>query len=326
MKYKSNGSLSFLLYFVIIFCLCSCKEHPRHMDRVPGTKQQAITWQNKLRSKLFSLLKIDDLVLNKSGIPLSPKKTAIKGFKGFIFSEWEINSTKKRRIKVVLTVPTNKKGPFPAIVVIGGHGCSRYSCYTDKFGHHSFARVLAENGYVTISARVSQHNTYENERTLMGERLWDLMRCVDFLMSLDGMVNPELIGCAGLSLGGEMAMWLGAMDKRINATVSSGFCTKMKHMKEKGHCACWDFPGLKETVDFSDIYSLIAPRALLCQNGLQEPDSQFPASIAREVIEKTRPTYSAFGKSDNLVFVVHKGKHEMDLPSLLTFFEKHLAR
>lgn len=53
----------------------------------------------------------------------------------------------------------------------------------------------------------------------MAERLWDLMRCVDYLQSMP-QVDDSRIGCAGLSLGGEMAMWLGAMDERIAATVS----------------------------------------------------------------------------------------------------------
>ena len=44
----------------------------------------------------------------------------------------------------------------------------------------------------------------------MGERLWDLMRCVECLASLP-QVDASRLGCAGLSLGGEMAMWLGAM-------------------------------------------------------------------------------------------------------------------
>ncbi len=41
---------------------------------------------------------------------------------------------------------------------------------------------------------------YEDGRLLMGERLWDLMRCVDYLRSLP-TVDSKRIGCAGLSLG-----------------------------------------------------------------------------------------------------------------------------
>jgi len=66
---------------------------------------------------------------------------------------------------------------------------------------------------------VGQHVVYEEGRMLMGEWLWDLMRCVDYLVSLDE-VDQSRIGCGGLSLGGEMAMLLGGMDERIRATSS----------------------------------------------------------------------------------------------------------
>ena len=62
----------------------------------------------------------------------------------------------------------------------------------------------------------------------------DLMRCVDLLVSRRE-VDPARIGCAGNSLGGEMAMWLAAMDERIAAIMSAGFLTSMDQLEEN-HC------------------------------------------------------------------------------------------
>ena len=119
-------------------------------------------------------------------------------------------------------------------------------------------------------------------------------------------------------------MWLGSVDERVQATVSSGFLTKMDQM-ERNHCMCWKLPGLRELVDFADIYSLIAPRALLCQNGLKEPPSQFPVPIARDALAEIAVIYRDFGVSENLVFVAHEGGHVLDMPSLLAFFQKRLG-
>ena len=121
-----------------------------------------------------------------------------------------------------------------------------------------------------------------------------------------------------------MAMWLGATDERMLATVSSGFLTRMDQM-EHGHCMCWKLDGLRELVDFPDIYALTAPRALLCQNGSKEPPSQFPPSIARQVLPEIQAAYSDLGHADNVALLVHDGAHEIELPSLLKFFEKHLG-
>jgi hypothetical protein len=109
----------------------------------------------------------------------------------------------------------------------------------------------------------------------------------------------------------------------VQATVSAGFLTRMDQM-EKNHCMCWKFPGLRELVDYADIYALTAPRALLCQNGLQEPADQFPVPLAREALAEVQPIYTDMKRPQNLAFVAHEGGHVIDLPSLLTFFDAHL--
>ncbi len=181
-----------------------------------------------------------------------------------------------------------------------------------------------QNGYVVISTDIGQHEIYETGRTLMGERLWDLMRCVDYLESLP-FVDTHRIACAGLSLGGEMAMWLGAMDTRIKATVVCGFLTYMDQM-EKNHCLCWKFPGLREAVDFPDIYGLIAPRALQCQNGEKEPPDQFPPSLAQKAWLEIKVVYEKFVAVDKMELVIHPGGHEIAIEPMLNFLNKQLNK
>jgi dienelactone hydrolase len=242
---------------------------------------------------------------------------------GYTVREIEIDSPPGRRIQVLVTLPASASGPCPAVVCIHGHGGTRASTYQADTIYKGFAAELAAKGFVTIAANVGQHTVGEAGRTLMGERLWDLMRCVDYLCTLPE-VDPRRIGCAGLSLGGEMAMWLGAMDERVAATVSSGFLTRMEQM-ERNHCMCWKFEGLRDLVDFADLYALTAPRALLCQNGAQEPPTQFTPELARQALAEIKPAYADLGRPDNVSLVVHPGAHEVDLPSLLEFFGKQLG-
>ena len=296
----------------------------------------ALAWQKEVRAKLFGLLKMNDLIAGKKPIPFNQKQLLSKNRGKYIIQELEINSTPTRRIRIIVTVPTWKKGPFPAVVCLGGHGSNLYSTYDQKAHeavnqkftqrneiYKGFASILAAKGFVTISTDVSQHNVYEKGRLLMGERLWDLIRCIDYLESLPDVVRSR-IGCAGLSLGGEMAMWLGAMDERVAATVSAGFLTTMEQM-EQNHCMCWKFDGLRELVDFADIYSLIAPRPLQCQNGLKEPPTQFTPHLARQAMEELRVTYVDLDRPENVVLDVHNGEHEVNVPALMWFFEKHLS-
>jgi hypothetical protein len=294
----------------------------------------ATTWQKDVRARLFQLLKMDNSLQRRSSIPFSAKELSRADRGTYNIMEVEINSTLSRRIRVVVTIPDSKDKPVPAVVCIGGHGSSLYSPYDPKtiVGqrprkksysiYKDFGTVLAKRGYVTISTTVSQHEVYEKGRLLMAERLWDLIRCVDYLQSMPE-VNDRKIGCAGLSLGGEMAMWLGAMDERIAATVSAGFLTTMDQM-EQNHCMCWKFEGLREQVDFADIYSLIAPKPLQCQNGLLEPASQFYVPLARRAMEEIRTIYKDLEQPENVILDVHGEGHVIDLPGLIYFFEKHL--
>ena len=288
-------------------------------------------WQQNARTTLFALLEMDDQVaanrhteLGRS--PLALNETILKTEHHEAFTRYllEIDSRSERRIKVVLTVPKQaKKGKTPAVVCIHGHGGDRDAVYEPKIIYRGFATVLANSGYVTLSTNVGQHDVQGPERTLMGERLWDLIRVVDLAASRPE-VDPRRIGCGGLSLGGEMAMWLGAMDTRIAATVSSGFLTTMENMRH-GHCMCWDFPGLQRRYDFADIYSLISPRPLQCQNGEQERlPGGFPVDLALLAMNEIKRAYAVEGKEDAVALVTHPEGHVFDMPAAKKFFDATL--
>jgi Prolyl oligopeptidase family len=292
----------------------------RSLKYRPASKAAAVRWQKDVRTKLARLLRIDDL--QAARIPLATQVLSTSERPGYVLQEVEIASTPGRRIKAMLSLPRGWRLPYPAVVCIHGHGGNRRTTYNDALIYKKFATELAELGYATASVDVGQHEIYEPGRTLVGERLWDLMRAVDLLAAQDG-VDRDRIGCAGLSLGGEMSMWLAAMDTRIAACVSSGFLTVMDQM-ERDHCMCWKLDGLRELVDFADIFALVTPRPLQCQNGLLEPPTQFIVPLAREALREIRPAYADLGAPANVALDVHAGAHEIDLPALLAFFEERL--
>jgi len=328
MKEKTKTKL--WIFFICFWIMLSFGNNVCAMEDTLRTKKYssrpsaaAKIWQEDVRSKLFTLLKLDNLLTSWKSIHLNPEEINSVDKGEYFMKEVEINTTPGRRIRVFITFPKESNGPWPAVVCIHGHGGEELSVYDKTSLYKGFAHELASLNYVTIAGFVSQHEVYEEEMILMGERLWDLIRCVDYLESLDEVDNSR-IGCAGLSLGGEMAMWLGGMDQRIKATVSAGFLTTMDHM-EVNHCMCWKFPGLRNLVDYADIYSLTAPRALVCQNGLKEPYSQFYVPIAREAMKELNVIYQDFGQPDNVALNVHPEGHIMNNSSLLPFMEKHLG-
>lgn len=97
----------------------------------------------------------------------------------------------------------------------------------------------------------------------------------------------------------------------------------MDHM-EHNHCMCWKFDGLRERADWADIYSLIAPRPLQCQNGLKEPPTEFTVELARPAMDEIRLIYKDLGQPDNATLLVHDGAHEIALDDLVSFLTAHL--
>jgi Acetyl xylan esterase (AXE1) len=294
----------------------------RSMKYTHRPPREIAAWQRDLRRRLFALMAMGDQVGAK--VPFEAKILSAEERDGYTFREIEFASTPGRRIKAVVTVPRTGQAPYPAVVSIHGHGGSRFVVHDRTSVYKGFAAELAGRGYVTIAVDVGQHVVYETGRTLAGERLHDLMRAVDYLWAMKE-VDRSRIGCAGLSLGGEMSMWLAAMDPRIAACVSSGFLTSMDQM-EYDHCMCWKFDGLRELVDFADIFGMIAPRPLQCQNGLKEAPFMFVVPLARQAMAEIRPIYADLGRPGNVELAIHRGEHEVDLPSLVAFFDTWLTK
>lgn len=313
------------------------KVEERKMRFNARDQKQAVAWQEKARTKVLELLKVSDLVrADLGGADGKPRldfeveiKTVTKDNDGkFTRYDLEMNSTPTRRIPVVLTVPTGE-GKFPAVVCIHGHGGSRSIVYDPTSIYRGFALELANRGYVTIATEVGQHTVYEKDRTLTGERLWDLMRCVSYL-TMRPEVDAKRIGCAGLSLGGEMAMHLGAADTRVKAVVDSGGLTTVATLLKAtaaGACPCWRFPGYVEHFDTPDFFCLIAPRWVMSQNGEQEhlDCPAFLPAAARPAYEKeVAPCYRLFGHEERAVLRVHPGRHVFEVSSALPFLREAL--
>lgn len=313
----------------------------RQMRYSPRSEAAALQWQTQLRTELFRVLRIDDLVARQTPVPFAEECTSSTDKKTYRTKELQVQLTPTRRIPIFLTLPpADAKGPFPAVVCINGHSGNRHSPYfqetfkregdiaTQDQAYGGFGTLLAERGFITISTDMdvrtesNDHKVFDPARTLMGERLWCAMRCVDYVSSLPD-VDASRIGCAGLSLGGEIAMWLAAMDVRISACVSCGFLGYMDDFDKYDACPCWKAPGLRELIDFPDLGSLVAPRPLQCQMGLQESGSLTPFA-ARRAMEELRQTYVDLGKPENVSLDIHIGGHVVDTPSLVWFLEKHL--
>jgi dienelactone hydrolase len=276
------------------------------------TPEEAHRWQEESRRRLFELLKIETLRKQLRPDPLGPSTLplAYRQYYGidtghYHFTSFAFRVTPNRLGMAVVSIP-HGEGPFPAVVCVHGHHSNRDSVHSRASNYQGFASVLAESGYVTISADVGQHELFEPQHTLMGEWIWTLMRAVDVLQSMD-RVDPTRLAVAGLSLGGELAMWLAALDLRIRAAVVAGWLASTDDLERGTHCPCWNFEGFTDAFDFPDVFTLIAPRPLLLQHGERDPEFSFTEGLT--TYQRIEAGYEVRGSKERLQLQVHPGGH-----------------
>jgi cephalosporin-C deacetylase-like acetyl esterase len=116
--------------------------------------------------------------------------------------------------------------------------------------------------------------------TIAGWMVWDSMRAIDYLVTLDD-VDPHRIGVTGNSGGGLNTLFTAALDARVRAAAVVGFTFEFGNwLKYAGtHCTCTHLPGVFRAMEWFEIAGLIAPRALLMLQGTH--DGIFPISGAR---------------------------------------------
>jgi len=278
----------------------------RMMRFTATTKRDAVRWQNQVRGKLFVLMMGG---AKPKAPPLDPKiLTRTAGLDdNYTLEELSLQTLPDRRVHAWLAVPKERKGKVGAVLALHGHGGNGKEMVHGE-SLYWYGRELAKMGYVVISPDIGQHKLQHTNWTLMGERLWDALRCIDYLETRPE-VNKKRIAVAGLSLGGETTMYVAAMDTRIKAANSSGWLTTIDNMKH-GHCPCWNFPGLEQNFDFADIFACIAPRPLVLEIGEKESaPGGFPVDIARLAFEQIKPAYRVFGAENNLRLDIHPGGH-----------------
>jgi len=109
--------------------------------------------------------------------------------------------------------------------------------------------------------------------TWMGVLFWDDSRSVDYLLSRKE-VDPNRIGCTGLSGGAWRTNVLAALDPRIRASVSVGWMTSGDHQQLYNATAVGTFaflPGVWNRLDLPDLPIMSAPVASMVVVGTEDP-------------------------------------------------------
>ncbi len=231
---------------------------------------------------------------------------------------------KGARIPAWLLVPKNVSGRVPAMLCLHGTSGGRGRTAGVGADYPRYTLELAERGYVTIAPDYTLLGDNQTDPeslgyvsgTMMG--IWSHIRAVDLLETLPE-VDPERIGCIGLSLGGHNSLFVGAFDERLKVIVtSSGFDSFHDYMDgdPTGWCQKRYMPRI-ETVyhkdpakipfDFPEVLAAIAPRAIYIH--APQSDSNFKVASVQRCETAAKKVFQLLNASEKLVAKYPPGGH-----------------
>ena len=144
-------------------------------------------------------------------------------------------------------------------------------------------------------------------RTLIGERVWDIMRLIDYAATRNDVDSSRIV-ITGNSGGGTISLFAAAIDERISISIpGSFFCTFAASIGSIHHCPCNFFPGMLELGEMADFAGLIAPRPFLAVNG--ERDPIFPSPATKEAFAALQRIYTVADAGDRCELFIGDGEH-----------------
>lgn len=278
------------------------------------TREDALAWQQRARRRLFELVAVRTPKHSLAERPLDFRIASTEDRGTYTLHQGSFQGNDGRRYACRWTVP-KRAGLSPALLCLHGHGGSAEAVWDPQKEYGAFARRLAEGGYCTLTPSFP-HRAYA------AETLWDLLRCVDLLVSRTE-VDAQRIGVMGLSMGGEWTMWVAACDERLKAAVVSGWMCTTEGVFAVPNCSCWELPGFVELMDVCEVNLLLAPRPALFESA--ESDPCFLLRYTREGFARIRAGYQVFGAADAAVHDVFPGGHKVHGTLAYPFLDRILG-
>jgi dienelactone hydrolase len=170
-----------------------------------------------------------------------------------------------------------------------------------------------------FNRRASQHEPlvgrtiYAAGFTWSGVMFWDDVRTVDYLAQRPE-VDPNRIGCVGLSVGGLRSCHLAALHDRIKAAVVVGWMASYPAQLKDHIVHTIGFtklvPGLMRFLDYPDVAALAMPAALLVINGSR--DRLFDLDGVRGCFAKLAACYQKAGLGEKVRTRLYDTPHEFN--------------
>lgn len=294
-------------------------------------------WQKKLRRKLSQLTGYDNMP--KDRCALKPRSLWKREHPLGTIEKIVFTSEPKGDVTAYLCLPRDVKPPYACMIALQGHSTGVHHCIgverddetkTMKvegdrdhgircmkegvaalcieqraFGQRRELKVIPTKG--ALSCHDAAMHALMLGRTLIGERVYDVDRGIDYLATR-GDIDMKRVGVMGNSGGGTISVFSAALLPRLCLAVPSCyFCTFKDSIMSLYHCTCNFVPDLYNVADMADIMGLFAPKPVVVVAGKE--DHIFPIKATRKAFKALQKIYDAAGASEHCHLVVGNEGH-----------------
>ncbi len=315
-----------------------------HLNRVASDlSEQTLSpdnWQQVRSTRYQQFLEMISLSQKPIAKERSTPKVTVTGTvqgDGYRIEKLYYESSPGLYVPANLYLPDKLSGPTAGIIYLCGHSRTQkthYQTHPEKFARLGFVCLIPET--IQWGEVEGEHwgcyangwfNWYSKGYTPAGVEVWNAIRGLDLLAAMPE-VDADRLGATGISGGGAISWFLGAVDSRVKAVAPvCGISTLSAQLNTRtidGHCDCMMFINTYGWAS-KDVGALIAPRPLLIaqsdRDGLNQVES------VREIYQDLSAFYKGLGVSENIDYIETPGGHsyhQMSRQGIFSFFMKHL--
>ena len=291
-------------------------------------------WQRRLRHKLRQL--VGDMPQERCD--LRPRRLWIRKHPLGTIEKIVFTAEPYADVPAYVCLPKDVTPPYPFFVCLQGHSTGMHNSIAVQRddntlphrveGDRDFGLECMRRGIAALCIEqrsfgerreqkqkmIAKHGCHDATmhalmlgRTLIGERVYDVDRGIDYLASR-GDADMRSIGVTGNSGGGTISLFSAALLPRIAlAMPSCYFCTFRDSIMSIYHCMDNYIPGLLKHAEMSDVMGLFAPKPVVIVAGKEDPI--FPIAATRRAFRELKRIYEACGAKDRCHLVVGDGGH-----------------
>jgi hypothetical protein len=289
-------------------------------------------WRKKCHDQLWKLLGMDEFA------PCEPIFTITE--EGMLEGNRHIHFTLQTEegyfTHCDLLLPPEQTGPLPLCVCLQGHSTGAHISLgqpkypgdeaTIRGGDRDFAVRAVQEGFAALAIEQRAFGLCGGTergpacerpamtalllgRTLVGERIWDIMRTLDAMEThfadIVTMAGSVLMGNSG---GGTATYYAACLEHRFDGFMPScAISTYHDSIIVTHHCTCNYIPGVAKYFDMGDLAILIAPKKLTVVCGTH--DEIFPLHGVKKMFGIMQELYRASGAEDGCALVIGEEGH-----------------